>query len=608
MHESGQCFNRNIARSFFSQNGFRNLSNQINMTKKRMKFRFFLMLIIQLNLMSYTHAQTITQFEGKYKAGVNDYKQQRYAAAMEKLSPLTVASSNTSYSTLAPYAHYYYALSAYQLKRYRESRQMLLQLQSRYPGWNKINDVYYLLGANNLASGQLKEGMENLSRIKDSSLAKDVQDLKQYHFNALNDLAKLRDLQRQYPTDRDVAVVLVQQIESTASSTQTDLSYAQQLEKQFKISTKEKAVVAEDKPKSTIPKNDDQWKKGYLEVSVLLPFRLDEFSASKRRTNQFAYDYYIGLTMAREKLRSEGVNINLWAYDISNDPKPMTAVASNSSFQKSDLVIGPLYAGTFDVAAEYVAGSNAVMLNPLSADASLLKTGSNVYLAHPGIPFQMQKAAQWMKTIAYGPTTAIYYGGTSKDSSMAFTYADEWKSKGGKVMEMIKIRSEREWLESKISMFETTKPSHVALFSTESGTGTMLIEVLNGRKLTTTPILATSTSFNLQQSRVGKYGTRLYLIETDYVDREKEGIREFQRNYWNLNNTFPSVYSYQGYDQLLFFGRMMSQYKDGLSRGLEIRKHTDEDYLLSGFDYTKSHDNQVTPVLKYNGSKWVPVN
>jgi ABC-type branched-subunit amino acid transport system substrate-binding protein len=137
----------------------------------------------------------------------------------------------------------------------------------------------------------------------------------------------------------------------------------------------------------------------------------------------------------------------------------------------------------------------------------------------------------------------------------------------------------------------------------------MLIEVVNGRKLLTTPILATSTSFNMQQSRMAKYGSRLYLIETDYVDRYKEGIREFQKTYWNKTNTFPSVYSYQGYDQLLFFGRMLNQYKDGIQKGIQSRKHTGEDYLLSGFDFTKSNDNQISPVLRYGSSgKWVPVN
>jgi ABC-type branched-subunit amino acid transport system substrate-binding protein len=572
------------------------------MKERIMKLRFLLILTIQISLGTNIYAQSSQQDDTKYKAGVADYRQQRYAAAMEKLSPLTAAGVT---SVLAPYAHYYYALSAYQLKKYRESKQMLAQLVSRYPAWNKINDVYYLLGANNLATGQHKEAIEYLLKVKDSSLADDVQNLKQYHLAQIKDRTKLVQLQKQFPADRDVAIILIQFIESSPSSTKTDLMYAEQLENQFKVTSKEK--VAAELPGRNNPKQGNQWTKGYLEVAVLLPFRLDEFATSKKRTNQFAYDYYIGLTMAREKLKTEGINVNLWAYDIANDPRPMKDVVENQSFQKSDLIIGPLYAGTFDITADYVSSGNRVMLNPLSTDASLLKNGSNIYLAHPSIPFQMQKAAQWMKSVSPGAPAAIYYGNTSKDSAMAFSYAEEWKSKGGKVIEMLKIRSEREWLEGKLSINETVRPSHMALFSSDVTTGTMLIELVNGRKLNTVPLLATSTSFNLQQSRLSRYASRLYLIETDYVDKEKEGVREFQRNYWNLTNTFPSVYSYQGYDQLLFFGRMMSKYKDDLAKGLEMRKYTDEDYLLSGFDFTKARDNRISPVLRYSGSKWIPV-
>jgi ABC-type branched-subunit amino acid transport system substrate-binding protein len=600
---------RNIARSFFATNRFRNLSGQTSNNYKQMKFKFLITFLIIFCSGRAITAQKVTQAETKYKAGVADYTQKRYAAAMEKLSPLTIANPDVSYATIAPFAHYYYSLSAYQIKRYRESKQMLLQLMSRYPGWAKINDVYYLLGANQFATGQNKEALETLLKIKDSSLAKDVQTLKQYHLSLLDGQAKLRELQKQYPNDRDIAVVLVQMIESSKSSSKTDLQFASQLEKQFKISRSEKAAVMDDSPKTVVPKNENQWKKGYFDVAVLLPFRLDEFSTSKRRTNQFAYDYYLGLNVAKEKLKSEGINVNLWAYDVGNDAKPMNDIVSNTAFQKSDIVIGPLYTGTFDVTAEAISKSGMIMLNPLSTDPNLLKAGSNIYLAHPGIPFQIQKAVQWMKIAASGSPAAIYYGNTSKDSVMAFAYSEEWKAKGGKVLEMLKIRAEREWLETKISTFEAEKPAHIALFSTDMNTGTMLIEVVNGRKLLTTPILATSTSFNMQQSRMAKYGSRLYLIETDYVDRYKEGIREFQKTYWNKTNTFPSVYSYQGYDQLLFFGRMLNQYKDGIQKGIQSRKHTGEDYLLSGFDFTKSNDNQISPVLRYGSSgKWVPVN
>ncbi len=544
------------------------------------------------------------EYDSKFKAAVSDYKQGRYALAMEKLSPLTTTGVTYSYSE---YAHYYYALAAYQSKKYKESRQMLLQLQNRFPSWNKMNDVNYLLGLNNLASGQFKEGLQFFQKIKDNSFNKDIQSAKQHYLENVDDLALLINIQKQNPDDRDIAVQVVQFIEKSSKSTQTDLYFADQLVKQFKMSAKELESEKAERPKHEIAKKENQWSKGYYNVSVLLPFRLDEFAVSKKRSNQFAYDYYLGLMLAKEKLKSEGIEINLSAYDVSNDTRAMDIVAGDKLFQQSDFVIGPLYQSTFEVASEYVADANMYMLNPLSTDAGLLKKSSNIYLAHPSIAFQMQKAAQWMKIVAPTGAAAIYYGNTAKDSSMAFSYAGELKSKGVKILEMLKIQGEREWLENKISSFEREKPAQVSIFSSDSGAGSSILEVLTGRKLASIPVIATATSFNLQQSRLNRYGSRLYLIETDHVDREKEQIRQFQKAYWNQANSFPSVYSYQGYDHLLFFGRMMYKYKDRLSSGLQMRRYDEEDYLLSGFDYTKSHENQVPTILKYNGSKWEPM-
>jgi ABC-type branched-subunit amino acid transport system substrate-binding protein/predicted negative regulator of RcsB-dependent stress response len=568
-----------------------------------MRVIFLLILMIQVGFYGTSTGQSAQQAEAKYRTALGDYKQSRYAAAMEKFYPLTSVNVKTAYS---PYAHYYYALSAYQLKRYRESKQMLLQLQSRYPGWNKINDVYYLLGAVNLASGQVNDGLDYLAKIKDSSLNKDVQALKQHHLGGIRDLVKLKDLQKRYDSDRDIALMLYQTIQSSPSVAQGDLQYAEQLDKEFRFNKKEK--VADEAPKRSAPRSDTQWTKGYLDVAVLLPFRLDEFSTSKRRSNQFAYDYYLGLTIAKEQLQTEGINVNLWAYDIVNDANSMKAIVDNKNFQLSDMVIGPLYAGSFEVTADFVSNSNAIMLNPLSTDGNLLKSGRNIYLGHPSINFQTQKAAQWMRTLSPGLSAVIYYGNTSKDSAMAASYASEWKSKGGKVTIMAKIQSDREWMESNVPSFETNKPAHIALFSSDGESGGHLMEVLNGRKLNTLPVLATSTSFNNQQSRVSRYGARLSLIDPDYLDREKENIRQFQKSYYNKTSTFPSVYSYQGYDQLLFFARMLSKYKEKLPDGLQARKYGSEEYLLSGFDYTKANENQITPVLKYSGSKWVPVD
>jgi len=77
--------------------------------------------------------------------------------------------------------------------------------------------------------------------------------------------------------------------------------------------------------------------------------------------------------------------------------------------------------------------------------------------------------------------------------------------------------------------------------------------------------------------------------------------------YFSKRNTVPSIYALQGYDLVLFFGRMLHKYQNQLRNGLDVRSY-DDDYLLSGFNYQHSNDNQVVPIIQIDDARWVRVN
>ncbi|PWJ59012.1 ABC-type branched-subunit amino acid transport system substrate-binding protein [Dyadobacter jejuensis] len=538
-----------------------------------------------------------------YTEAVRDIKNGKYQSAMQKLAPLTSANQPTIYSE---YAHYHYGVAAYKNKQYQASKQMLLQLLNRYPNWNRTSEVYYLIGANNLGLRNWKEGNLYFDKIKDSSFQEDIQSLKQQYLQQYVDFDSLVEMQKQFPQDREIALELVSRIDKKSSHTKSEVTMATQLQKRFNIELKPK----EDSPKSKTTESERLWGKGYYDVAVLLPFRLDAFTVSRRMSNQFAYDYYLGLLQAQKKLESEGISVVLSAYDVSTDEQQMKGIIENPSFQNSNLVIGPLYTSTFDVTMKYLAKSPMLLVNPLSTDANLLGSAKNLFLAHPTIQTQVEKGASFMKKTAKGAKAVIYYGNSSKDSTMAFAYREELKKLGGQILDMQKLPAERESMETLIPTFEQERPDHVAVFGTSSRFGQPLLATLDNRNLGKTPILATASSFNMRQVSLASAGKSLYLLESDYVDKDKEEMRKFQKDYWEVNSTFPSVYSYQGYDHLLFFGRMMGKYNAKFDQGLTLRRYeSDQDgYLLGGFDYRHSHENQVPFILKYNGTKWVTIH
>ncbi|GAB3171291.1 ABC transporter substrate-binding protein [Telluribacter humicola] len=565
-----------------------------------MKKILLLLILWGLYGTSISNAQLFDQSEKKYREAVSYFKQGRYEQAMSRFSPLTTQ-TNSAYG---PYSHYYYALAAYRLKKYNDGYLMLRQLLSRYPNWEKTDDAYYLMGALNMAMGNYDKGLENLQLINDPALNKDVQGLKQQYLAQIKDLNLLKNLQRQYPTDKEVAVALVRLIQKT-STDRADLELSDRLTNRFGGDV---ATVSNTPPSRTPgPKTTRNWDKGFYNVAVMLPFRLEEYQSSRRsRSNQFAYDYYQGMLLARKQLKDEGILINLQSYDISNEEAAMRDLVNNNQFRQSDLLIGPLYPKTYEIASQFATDQDVVLFNPLSTDGSLLSNSNNTYLARPSVEYQMKQAAQLASRLNPRLLAAIYYGGSAKDSAMAAAYAEEMKTRGGKVLEMVRINDQKDYIDSRMSQFVNEQPTHIILASTDPQTGPALFSVLNSRKLNAVPVIATGTSFDFQKSRPHNYGGRLYLIETDYIDLFKEGVRNFRLSYYEQTETLPSVYSYLGYDQMLFLGRMMAQYKDRLAEGLK-RRQQEEGYLLSGFDFTKSRENQIPPILRHEGSRWVPV-
>lgn len=549
-------------------------------------------------------AQLFDQPERKFKEGLLLYRQNRLEPAMREFADITSSHANDAY---APLAHFYYGLAANKLKRYNDSNLMLRQLLTRYATWPQRDEAYYLMADNYFGLGDYRRAFDFLNRIGDPSLSKDVQGIKQHFLEKVSDLQLLKSLNSDYPNDRVVALTLVQLIQKT-SATKADLELSDRLTNQYGIETV-KSAVATSVPTATETRNpalEKRWTKGYYNLAVLFPFRLDELKANKRYLpNQYAYDYYSGMQVARQQLKSEGIIMNIQAYDVGNEEDKILEMVNNVHFRQSDLIFGPLYSQTFEMVADYANINTITLLNPLATDSSLLVNGKLVYLAHPSLQTQVRQVVRLAKSKSRFPLAAIYYGHSAKDSSMAFAYRTELIRAGGKVMEIKQVEGSASDMNNRISSFETEKPNHVVLFSADTKAGPGLMNVLAGRKLNGLPVIAVANSFDFNRVRPSSYGGNLYLIETDYVDITKDSIKRFQKDYFEKTNTLPSVYSYQGYDQLLFFGRMIGKYNERLKEGVELRKY-DEGYLLSGFDYTKSRENSVSSILEYDNARWVP--
>ncbi len=546
-----------------------------------------------LLLLSYsTIAQHVILIEKeyalKYKKSVQLYADQKYFEAKDELTPLAGRRYSNS---MVPFVHYYHALCSFKLQKYFDSRTMLRQLFERFPDWRKIDEAYYLYANACFAENYVDEGMQSVNRISTSALKHDLENMQYFYFSKYKDPSQLKQFNQKFPNSIIVAQLLVDNIQKNRFASREDLELSDRLTNQFNLG--EISIT----PKKTTTKKESN---GVINIAILLPFRLVEFDPAKNnRANQYIYDMYAGMKLAKEKLEMDQINVNLFTFDIDRDANLVTELVNNSNFTQIDLIVGPLYPEANKIANTFAKSNEVVQVHPLSNNKQLIANDKATFLASPSYEMQATKALEYINSQNTPRSVAIYFGNTRKDSTFAYIYRDKALENGIDVT-VIKRFTVAEDIDIR------RKPGHIFISGSDNSFGSKVINGLDKKKIVA-PIMAASSAFDFEGSSLGIFNRQLYLIQLDYINREKEEVKNFRSSYINDQNIAPSYYGFWGYDMLLFYGRMLNSGKGKLRNNLDAIEYT-QGYVLDGFDYTNgSNENKIVPIIKYQDGKFIEV-
>ena len=548
----------------------------------------FILLLITHALVAQQATLSEREYALKYKKAVQLYAGQQYFEAQSELTPLT----NRKYTnSMVPYAHFYHALCSFKQNKFFETRIVLRQLFERFPDWDKIDEAYYLYANAALSDNYVDEGMQYLNRISGTVLKKDIENMLYHHFSKVSDRTQLKQLNQKFPNNAVIAQLLVDNIQKSSNVSKEDLEISDRLTNRFNLG--ENPAIT----KKTNPKRDN---KGVVNIAILLPFRLNDFEASKsNRANQYIYDMYAGMKLAKNKLEAEQINVNLLTFDIDRDASLISSLIEDNQFSQVDLLIGPLYPEANKIANNFAKSNDVVQVHPLSNNRQLVANDKNTFLAAPSFETQSAKALEYMKTQTIGRSVAIYYGNTRKDSTFAYAYRDEALKTGVEVITIKKFINAED-------IDTRRRPSHIFISGSETTFGGKVINALDKKKVTS-PIIAASSAFDFEGSSLNIFNRELSLIQLDYINRDKDEVKNFRSTFFNEQNISPSYYSYWGYDMLLFYARMLNNGKNQLRTVLNAIEYT-QGYTLDGFDYTNgSNENQIVPIIKYQDGKFIEV-
>jgi ABC-type branched-subunit amino acid transport system substrate-binding protein/predicted negative regulator of RcsB-dependent stress response len=554
--------------------------------------RFLLFFCLCL-LVSYTYAQSAKDYQRRYESGKDLLKQGKYDLAKEVFTPLIQQSNANAYSA---YAHYYLAYAHYKTGKLDNARLQLVQLLERYPDWNDADNAHYLLANIAFEKKDPTAAFAQLDKIKNKQIREDAENLKKHYLALLTDNNSLKSLQKKYPDDKTLAYIVVDRLLS--SSNPDEVKLATQLDNKFRFG---KVKELQEQKKSSV--------KDEYNVAVLFPFQPDNLLASDRpRNNQFALDMYAGIKMAQEQLIANGIKINVFAYDIASDGDKMLNLINLPEFSSMDLLIGPLYSTTNKVAVSYANSRNIGLINPISTNAQLVENNPAAYLLQPAVETQMQQSAEYAFDNFPKKTAVIFYGATPKDSTLAHYYRRFFEQKGGKVSQFTRLSpTNMAQISQSVEGLNNQTVGHVFV-STDNTT--IIANFINAleRKSTLFPVLTMPNWLEQRMISFEQLERRnVHFIYPEYVPFNADTVQAFRKNYIAKRNIVPSVYSYQGYDMMMFFGKILAEHGTFFHQALH-QQPPQAGAVMAGYNYNGSNINQYVPLVKFEKATLILVN
>lgn len=525
------------------------------------------------------------------------YKDGKYNLAMETFKTLIPYDKNNPY---VEYASFFYALSAYHQGYKAVAKDMLNQIKTLYPNWDKINEVNFWLGKIYFDNRDYFQGLRTFAAITDKKFEKDINAIKKVNLATITDVETLRMMHEEYPKDeiagKSFATVLSKNVTSEEDKKELD-----QLIDKFKL-----------KRSDLIPEAPKTIHKEKYSVSVLMPFMVGTLEPTPgKKRNQVVLDFYEGLKLAVDTLNKQGVQISLRTYDVDRNIDRLKELLTTVELKTTDVIVGPFFPEENKVAQDFALENKINIIHPFSNNSEIIGVNPYSYLFQPSSETLGKESADYLSTHAKEKNCMVFYGPGKKDSTMAENFRQQATTKGLNVVAFERvnkdeIRKVREILETPTEFDEfkypiqfTLKKDSIASIFVASDDPLIYSKVVGAVETRKDSILVIGSENWIEDNAfdLDKYQILgIVLTSPNYTNTHKAAYKQFQKKFITTHGKVPSRVAAMGYEFMLFVGNQLKTngvyFQDGLSKAGVM-----PGYLGEGYDYSFSRDNQLIPFI-----------
>ncbi len=504
------------------------------------------------------------------------------------------------------YANFYQGLSQFKAGNFSVARDSFVQLETRSPGWERREDLYYWLAKSEFELGKFPQGFNALEKIGSASAKEDANLMEAQYVASIESVEQLESLYRSYPDNARLGLELTQRlILNTDRNSEARVKVLRE-----KFNFKEEELI--EMPVASEMKNS-------YNAALVLPFSLYLLKAGGTYRNSQYMDFFAGVKLANRQLRSQGIIINLFNYDTeSQQNTSISTILNKPEVKGMDFLMFHQLGGNQIDLGTYSSQNLMPIVLPFGGGIEGIKNNPWTLMMRPGNETLSQKVIEYANESINNKNAVIIYSTSKRDEEMANAYKKAAEALGFRIVMMEQISGpDGSTIFQRLSEIrQVADPSrddpnamratpamskeeigHIFLATENPAVIASALSVLTirGDKVPTFGFdtwLDISNISELQLERLG-----VYLVGYNGVQFGGDTLSKFREDYIRAYGTTPTTYSSFGYDAMWLIGKSIkengTQFHTGIKNDGLILKD-----VLSGYQFNQRVDNQYIPIFK----------
>jgi len=302
-------------------------------------------------------------------------------------------------------------------------------------------------------------------------------------------------------------------------------------------------------------------------IALMIPFYLEQVADTlwddnldPLKINELApfrfIQYYHGFMIAVDSLRQEGLNIEVYVYDVDHLASKVINVLQKPDLKKMDLIFGPFFKSSFSLVADFAMENKIPIINPLSARDDILQGNPFVFKLIPSVESQPALLAELVNRDFSDHRIIFYIANQYQNNELIGQYKQAIEQKGRTGKQIVSVvnysTDSTKGFRDHASLIQ---PNLVIIYAENEVLPATLLSKLSELKR------------EYQISVIGlpeweKFGNieSSYLLSLDahifmpyYIDYQSENVKRFIRTYRLRYSDEPLNFAFSGFDAGYFF-------------------------------------------------------